>query len=195
MLSFSDAVKSFFFLMIRRPPSSTRTDTLFPYTTLFRSQDPGAVGIPQPDAVGPGDDAAAALRRQALVIGEGRKMMGGVDPLPLGGGALNVGHGFSPDAESWNGRVAGSGRGGDPPPAPNRQAGGLYPIRAHRIIRSARRDRRFLPRRVFFSDASMRFILPERADLCREPAPAAIDTAGGPRSRGRGRRSRTCRPR
>src|SRR3546814_5391478 len=28
---------SFLFLMIRRPPRSTRTDTLFPYTTLFRS--------------------------------------------------------------------------------------------------------------------------------------------------------------
>src|SRR3546814_15533422 len=27
----------FFFLMIRRPPRATRTDTLFPYTTLFRS--------------------------------------------------------------------------------------------------------------------------------------------------------------
>src|SRR3546814_20300741 len=27
----------FFFLMMRRPPRSTRTDTLFPYTTLFRS--------------------------------------------------------------------------------------------------------------------------------------------------------------
>src|SRR3546814_6886105 len=26
--------------MIRRPPRSTRTDTLFPYTTLFRSQNP-----------------------------------------------------------------------------------------------------------------------------------------------------------
>src|SRR3546814_3645600 len=30
----------FFFLMIRRPPRSTRTDTLFPYTTLFRSALP-----------------------------------------------------------------------------------------------------------------------------------------------------------
>src|SRR3546814_9442761 len=29
----------FFFLMLRRPPRSTRTDTLFPYTTLFRSRD------------------------------------------------------------------------------------------------------------------------------------------------------------
>src|SRR3546814_7742641 len=32
-----------FFLMIRRPPRSTRTDTLFPYTTLFRSLLPQAL--------------------------------------------------------------------------------------------------------------------------------------------------------
>src|SRR3546814_19400911 len=32
----------FFFLMIRRPPRSTRTDTLFPYTTLFRSNQDSA---------------------------------------------------------------------------------------------------------------------------------------------------------
>src|SRR3546814_20999132 len=32
--------------MIRRPPRSTRTDTLFPYTTLFRSEEPAA---PEPD--------------------------------------------------------------------------------------------------------------------------------------------------
>src|SRR3546814_3600001 len=36
--------------MIRRPPRSTRTDTLFPYTTLFRSP-PAAHG-----ALAPGDD-------------------------------------------------------------------------------------------------------------------------------------------
>src|SRR3546814_5436305 len=35
----------FFFLMIRRPPRSTRTDTLFPYTTLFRSNERALVGI------------------------------------------------------------------------------------------------------------------------------------------------------
>src|SRR3546814_20239307 len=34
----------FLFLMIRRPPRSTRTDTLFPYTTLFRSGHAGTVG-------------------------------------------------------------------------------------------------------------------------------------------------------
>src|SRR5881396_4027487 len=33
---------SFFFLMIRRPPRSTRYETLFPYTTLFRSGNRGA---------------------------------------------------------------------------------------------------------------------------------------------------------
>src|SRR3546814_15372463 len=33
----------FFLLMIRRPPRSTRTDTLFPYPTLFRSRRTGAV--------------------------------------------------------------------------------------------------------------------------------------------------------
>src|SRR3546814_5200532 len=37
----------FVFLMIRRPPRSTRTDTLFPYTTLFRSR-----------SLGRGEDAA-----------------------------------------------------------------------------------------------------------------------------------------
>src|SRR3546814_21118589 len=31
----------FFVLIIRRPPGSTRTDTLFPYTTLFRSEASG----------------------------------------------------------------------------------------------------------------------------------------------------------
>src|SRR3546814_7007034 len=36
----------FFFcvLMIRRPPRSTRTDTLFPYTTLFRSDSDNVLG-------------------------------------------------------------------------------------------------------------------------------------------------------
>src|SRR3546814_3586075 len=37
----------FFFLMIRRPPRSTRTDTLFPYTTLFRSHH--RLSHPYPD--------------------------------------------------------------------------------------------------------------------------------------------------
>src|SRR3546814_15155497 len=38
-------VMLFLFLMIRRPPRSTRTDTLFPYTTLFRSPRPPPIGL------------------------------------------------------------------------------------------------------------------------------------------------------
>src|SRR3546814_13434941 len=40
----------FFFLMIRRPPRSTRTDTLFPYTTLFRSSRGCCSTRPSPGA-------------------------------------------------------------------------------------------------------------------------------------------------
>src|SRR3546814_13958720 len=42
-------ISLFSFLMIRRPPRSTRTDTLFPYTTLFRS-GPGAPSSTPPAA-------------------------------------------------------------------------------------------------------------------------------------------------
>src|SRR3546814_18857559 len=46
----------FVFLMIRRPPRSTRTDTLFPYTTLFRSIGLGFTlkqrPEPRPETVG-----------------------------------------------------------------------------------------------------------------------------------------------
>src|SRR3546814_3320093 len=55
----------FFFLMIRRPPRSTRTDTLFPYTTLFRSDR--AIGHDQRCGEGivePGGD-----RRRQMNIG------------------------------------------------------------------------------------------------------------------------------
>src|SRR3546814_8721062 len=65
--------------MIRRPPRSTRTDTLFPYTTLFRSRWPGHLGtLPLPnralrEAGGlPGAAAAAAAERSA----------GAADPAP-----------------------------------------------------------------------------------------------------------------
>src|SRR3546814_5400203 len=46
--------------MIRRPPRSTRTDTLFPYTTLFRSGGAGATGA------GPDRDLPRAWRRLVL---------------------------------------------------------------------------------------------------------------------------------
>src|SRR3546814_4980287 len=55
--------------MIRRPPRSTRTDTLFPYTTLFRS---AACGQRHITAAGSGDDIDDRLvaRRKAGMFAE-----------------------------------------------------------------------------------------------------------------------------
>src|SRR3546814_10674710 len=46
--------------MVRRPPRSTRTDTLFPYTTLFRSERVGAHAVVDVDVV----EAAGLLLQQ-----------------------------------------------------------------------------------------------------------------------------------
>src|SRR3546814_3431043 len=46
-------IRVFFFLMIRRPPRSTRTDTLFPYTTLFRSTSVDVTDKGNPNLQGP----------------------------------------------------------------------------------------------------------------------------------------------
>src|SRR3546814_3875674 len=51
--------------MIRRPPRSTRTDTLFPYTTLFRS--PAGPGDPGAERHG-GDPAPAVGKRLAPAL-------------------------------------------------------------------------------------------------------------------------------
>src|SRR3546814_9334249 len=54
--------------MIRRPPRSTRTDTLFPYTTLFRSQPEHAEEVARPlQGLGPGELAVAHRRLDNLV--------------------------------------------------------------------------------------------------------------------------------
>src|SRR3546814_1998330 len=62
-------VLCFFFLMIRRPPRSTRTDTLFPYTTLFRSalhQGEAVVDAPAGALGEAGDDGEAVRLRERL---------------------------------------------------------------------------------------------------------------------------------
>src|SRR3546814_9447235 len=89
-----------FFLMIRRPPRSTRTDTLFPYTTLFRSRLSGVRG------------RAASVRRAVL---------SGLDPVHhlRSGGGLSVSMG----------RFAGGdrvGRMGRDDGLPDRPDGWLY---------------------------------------------------------------------
>src|SRR3546814_16393048 len=53
---------SVFFLMIRRPPRSTRTDTLFPYTTLFRSGGDAVDEMPE------AEDAAEEPTEETPVV-------------------------------------------------------------------------------------------------------------------------------
>src|SRR3546814_3952442 len=55
--------------MIRRPPGSTRTDTLFPYTTLFRS-DAGRAEVGWAEAVRAGSEApGSAVCPEPAVVG------------------------------------------------------------------------------------------------------------------------------
>src|SRR3546814_3431130 len=76
------------FLVIRRPPRSTRTDALFPYTTLFRSLD-GLIDAtafdPQPDVpelvrlfsvLEPGEDYQILLDRVRQRVGDRRFALG-----------------------------------------------------------------------------------------------------------------------
>src|SRR3546814_16428139 len=68
----------FFFLMIRRPPRSTRTDTLFPYTTLFRSARAGRlVGIASVAGIRglPGAGAYSASKRSEEHTSELQSLM------------------------------------------------------------------------------------------------------------------------
>src|SRR3546814_2119120 len=92
----------FLFLMIRRPPRSTRTDTLFPYTTLFRSQ------LAKAEIAGPGfinfflkraafQSVVADVLAQGDAFGrddsgsKGRIMVEFVSANPTG--PMHVGHG------------------------------------------------------------------------------------------------------
>src|SRR3546814_18392804 len=74
---------SFFFLMIRRPPRFTRTDTLFPYPTLFRSTQVGDATLgydyprnlaamkrahPQPTLPGAWHDSSANPQRSYTLL-------------------------------------------------------------------------------------------------------------------------------
>src|SRR3546814_18173541 len=87
----------FFFLMIRRPPRSTRTDTLFPYTTLFRSV-PGSGLCLCGDRRKPLHRAAQKLHdallrdRTGVGIGVGDRQRGGLRDAVLGHAELRQRH-------------------------------------------------------------------------------------------------------
>src|SRR3546814_6063374 len=63
--------------MIRRPPRSTRTDTLFPYTTLFRSvqADHGGRTARPPDFMQPASNCARRSRRSEEHTSELQSLM------------------------------------------------------------------------------------------------------------------------
>src|SRR3546814_8621919 len=75
--------------MIRRPPRSTRTDTLFPHTTLFRSRGVGRIGITveareREPARPVGKDARADRVMDLLIgIGEALAQRVGSDRAPV----------------------------------------------------------------------------------------------------------------
>src|SRR3546814_5453021 len=61
--------------MIRRPPRSTRTDTLFPYTTLFRSDHGRRAGGIDPGDPGPDRDCGGRFGDPDREAGKGRALM------------------------------------------------------------------------------------------------------------------------
>src|SRR3546814_14693530 len=90
-----------FLLMIRQPPRSTRTDTLFPYTTLFRSAD-----------------EAAGKARPGLVRADPRRELGTADGAPgeIGEDVGRPGDEHHPEGQSEPGPIAseqGESRDGD----------------------------------------------------------------------------------
>src|SRR3546814_10809762 len=72
MLYLYSCFLTFFFVMIRRPPRSKRTDTLFPYTTLFRSFQTGLSRRLRQGQAGARQGAGRMARPQS---GEGRRHM------------------------------------------------------------------------------------------------------------------------
>src|SRR3546814_12799462 len=71
----------FFFLMFRRPPRSTRTDTLFPYTTLFRSLASGAGARDRAER-----DLAVAHAHENFGARAGEREAGQIEMVEKGGG-------------------------------------------------------------------------------------------------------------
>src|SRR3546814_17135287 len=109
----------FFFVMIRRPPRSTRTDTLFPYTTLFRARrlqcierhGPGVGVLALRDhvhavALAPGLQLRDGGGAEGVAGGEhqaGALVLVAPRQLAAGGGLADTVDAVSEDAE-WPGR-------------------------------------------------------------------------------------------
>src|SRR3546814_1130445 len=102
--------------MLRRPPRATRTDTLFPYTALFRSF-PLDLGVPA-HLVDPGEQAAWIYRANLALIDRADAVLANLDffrgPEPDSGTCFEVGYavakgnsvfGYIPDCGSFAERI------------------------------------------------------------------------------------------
>src|SRR3546814_13978550 len=106
--------------MIRPPPKSTRTDTLFPYTTLFRSDDLATEELHRLDHDLGGQRVRGGAERELVEAL--------VDPALHAGDAVV---GVAGDAEATRGQPLDlPGRGLRDPPGPPRQAGRLRAVAA-----------------------------------------------------------------
>src|SRR3546814_12820714 len=98
-----------FLLKIRRPPRSTRTDTLFPYTTLFRSHAHRVI-------LGDRDHEDAALNRVALLVRGAAGHAAVEDGVAAGGADQHVdveAAAVDPDVSLFGGDIDGRPSGGD----------------------------------------------------------------------------------
>src|SRR3546814_3600542 len=89
--------------MIRRPPRSTRTDTLFPYTTLFRSRGGDGHHDDVEELVG-SQGVEAGSDEHASEAGEERREGPGEGGHAVGGDAVQLGHPWALDHGSHLGR-------------------------------------------------------------------------------------------
>src|SRR3546814_3355458 len=93
-------------LMMRRPPRATRTDTLFPYTTLFRSPDTPAAGARIGIVGGHHYPAHARFDEQMAACGSTGRIMEARFQCDIGSGPacqfarLHESHGFGVGASS-----------------------------------------------------------------------------------------------
>src|SRR3546814_1806314 len=85
--------------MRRRPPSSTRTDTLFPYTTLFRSLDLGSTDVS--GALVAHSNGGAIEQGDALRVGGTTELDAGTGDVTL----ANAGNDFTGAVDITGGAV------------------------------------------------------------------------------------------
>src|SRR3546814_17011726 len=129
--------------MIRRPPRSTRTDTLFPYTTLFRSLDPAHA-----HRAGPAFDVGVlGLQVRSGLVGQQRGDLGGQLAKGLGAvvGATHqaelVLHERVADFDDFHAAKSSAWVGATPPTAAkSKTVGGVAPTYG-RLVRTTSADR------------------------------------------------------